>query len=124
MSEPPISFGDHVRVRSTEITQQMGLADLIGMVYGWALPSQTGVDVIGEPIWDYAINVHFDNLGKEYWFIPQLLEFVDHAEGTVLTLKGVSKKWTRKADGQWQVESTEANSRMEPSKKKPWWKFW
>jgi hypothetical protein len=124
MSDQTISFGDHVRVRSAPITEQKSLAGLDGHVHGETTPSVTGVEVIGELKVDYALNVYFDALGQGYWFTAELLEFIDHAEGTVITLKGVPKKWTRAANGEWVEESIEENQSSSKVTKKPWWKFW
>ena len=57
MADQSISFGDHVRVRSTPLTEERGLAGLDGNVHGETTPSVTGVEVIGELKSDYAINV-------------------------------------------------------------------
>jgi hypothetical protein len=124
MSNQSISFGDHVRVLSTEATQQLGVASLTGIVYGETMPYTMGIDVIGELTSDYAINVYFDNLQRSFWFAPELLELVDHAAGTEITLKGVSKKWTKTAAGQWQEKNIRDSESRKTSGKKPWWKFW
>ena len=87
-------------------------------MFGETTPSVTGVDVVGSADRDYAINVHFEELGQTHWFAPGLLELVDHAPGTTITLDGVDKQWTRTADGAWVEESVES------PKRKPWWKFW
>ena len=108
-----ISFGDNVRVRSTPVTEECGLAGLSGQVYGETTPSVTGVEVIGEIKTDYAIDVFFESQKKSYWLTSELLEFVDHAAGTEITLEGVPKKWVRAPSGDWIEHS-----------KKPWWKFW
>lgn len=121
MNDNTISFGDNVRVLSTPVTQDKGLAGLAGSVFGETTPSVTGVSVIGESKSDYAINVHFESLKQDFWFAPELLELVDHAEGTVITLKGVPKKWTRTKTGEWLEESAESPAEV---KKNPWWKFW
>ena len=108
-----ISFGDNVRVRSAPITEERGLAGLSGDVRGETTPSVTGVEVIGQPKTDYAVNVFFESQEKAYWFASDLLEFVDHAPGTEITLKGVPKKWVRSESGEW-IEQAQ----------KPWWRFW
>jgi hypothetical protein len=109
-----ISFGDNVRVRSTTLTNERGLAGLSGQVYGETTPSVTGVEVIGEPKTDYAINVFFKSQNTSYWFASHLLEFVDHAPGTEITVKSApTKKWVRAESGEWVEE-----------RKRPWWKFW
>lgn len=47
MNNIPISFGDNVRVRSTDLSESVGLAGLAGQVYGETTPSKTGVELIG-----------------------------------------------------------------------------
>ncbi len=100
--DPPISMFDHVRVRSVPVTEELGLAGLIGVVYGHTTPSVTGVSVIGQSPSDYAINVHFDEHGKEFWFAPELLDFIDHAPGTEIKIAG--HKLARTEDGEWTEE--------------------
>ncbi len=114
-----ISFGNNVRIVSNAITEKMGLAGLTGQVHGETTPSITSVEVIGEVKADYAVNVFFEERGEGYWFAPELLEFIDYAAGTEITLEGVAKKWTRASTGEWIVsESAESRER------KPWWKVW
>ena len=108
-----VSFGDNVRIRSTPLTEERGLAGLNGQVYGETTPSVTSVEVVGQPKTDNAVNVFFESLQKSYWFASDLLEFVDHAVGTEITLKGVPKKLVRSASGDWVEQS-----------QKPWWRFW
>ena len=115
-SGPP-SFGDNVRILSSAETESKGLAGLTGGVYGQTTPSVSAVEVIGEVSSDYAINVFFEGRDESFWFAPSLVEFVDHAPGTEMTLDGVPKKWVRTASGEWREESTER-------KTKPWWRFW
>jgi hypothetical protein len=117
-SKSDITFGDNVKVVDTEITRKFGVAGLTGSVYGETTPSVTNVYVIGELQEDFALNVYFENLDKDYWFATQLLEFMDHAPGTEITLEGVDKKWIRNDNGEW-IESDISNN-----KKRPWWKFW
>lgn len=119
-NESTISFGDNVYVRSTPLTQKFGLAGLNGQVYGETTPSNTNVEVIGENQEDYAINVFFDVRNEAFWFAPELLELVDHGEGTEISLNGVPKKWRRTASGDW----TESETEYPQSANKPWWKFW
>ena len=104
----------HVRVRTTPFTEERGLAGFSGQVYGETTPSITSVEVIGQPKTNYAISVFFGSQKKSYWFASDLLEFVDHAAGTEITLNGVPKKWVRSESGAW----------IEYSQKKPWWRFW
>jgi hypothetical protein len=112
-----IGFGDNVRIKDAPETRERGLAGLIGCVHGMTTPSVTSVEVIGELKIDYAVNVHFDELNVSYWLAPELLEFLDHGPGQIITLGGIAKKWTRTTDGEWIEESTNLKTR-------PWWKVW
>jgi hypothetical protein len=114
----PPSFGDNVRIRSSAETEANGLAGLTGQIYGQTTPSVTGVEVIGGLTSDYAINVFFADRQESFWFAPELVEFVDHAPGTEVTIAGVAKKWIRTEAGEWKEESTETK------RAKPWWHFW
>ena len=109
-----------MRVRSTPLTQQLGVAGLVGNVFGQTTPSVTGVDVIGESEGDFAINVFFETRTAGFWFTPELLEFVDHAPGAEIRLDGVSKKWIRSETGEWKELDTAA----ERPPAKSWWRFW
>jgi hypothetical protein len=115
-----MSFGDTVRVRTTEVTVKGRLAELVGTIHGETTPSVTGVEVIGALETDYAINVYFDDRGSAAWFDPRLLEFVDHGAGMQITVDGVAKAMVRSADGTW-VEVPAAGA---TGKVRPWWKFW
>lgn len=112
-----VSFGDNVRIRVTKETEAAGVAGLKGQVYGETTPSVTGVEVIGTLASDFAINVHLEVRGEAYWFAPELVEFVDHAAGTEIRLKGADTRWIRTEDGGWKEESVGKKSR-------PWWKLW
>jgi len=112
------SFGDNVRIRASAETHSKGVAGLTGQVYGQTTPSVTSVEVIGETTSDYAINVFFEDRNESFWFAPSLVEFVDHAPGTEMTLDGVGKKWVRTESGDWREESNE------PKTAKRWWRFW
>lgn len=109
-----ITFGDNVRVLSSPETDEQGLSGKTGQVYGETTPSVTSVDVIGEVKNDYAINVSIEELGSEFWFAPQLLEFIDHAEGTEIVIGDYQA--VRRADGTWDESSTNNTKR--------WWQFW
>lgn len=106
MSNQSLSFGDNVRVIATSDTEQLGLAGLVGQVYGHTTPSVTGVEVIGEVTDDFAINVRIEDRDTDFWFNPELLEFVDHAPGTEVRFDGAATKWTRNADGGWDESPT------------------
>ncbi|WP_028487593.1 hypothetical protein [Thiothrix lacustris] len=109
-----ISFGDNVRVLSSSETDRLGLSGKVGQVYGETTPSVTNVEVIGELREDYAINVSLDDAGSDFWFASQLLEFVDHADGTEIVIG--NHRAVRKADGSWEES--------EVSQNKKWWQFW
>ena len=109
-----ITFGDNVRILSSPETDDRGLAGKVGQVYGETTPSVTSVDVIGEIVEDYAINVSIEELGAEYWFSPKLLELIDQGEGTAITIGNY--RAVRNAYGSWD------ESEIKPTKK--WWQFW
>lgn len=96
-----ISYGDNVRIVRTPETERLGIAEMIGNVYGEATPSEEKLQVIGEPASDYALNVYFEKLDRSYWLAPQLLEFVDHAPGTEVFVHGSSFKSVHQRDGTW-----------------------
>ena len=60
--------------------------------------------MIGEVTMDYAINVSIEELGSEFWFAPELLELVDHAEGTEIVIGNY--RAVRRADGTWEESGT------------------
>src|SRR5436853_41258 len=99
-NNPAVSFGDNVRVRSTPLTERLGLANSVGNVFGETTPSVTGVEVIGDSKGNRAINVFFENRKKGFWFAPELLEFIDHAPGAEIRLDGVPKRWIRSDTGE------------------------
>jgi len=105
-----ISFGDNVRVKTCELTEKLGVSGKIGCVYGMTTPSVTEIEAIGNVTENLALNVHFEDINKQIWFAPGLLEFVDHAPGTEIKIGRLTA--TRNADGSWN-ESV-----------RPWWKFW
>lgn len=120
------SFGNKVRIKHSPETQEKGLAGKIGDVYGQTTPSMVDFQIIGKPKDDFAVNVYFDDLQTSHWFDADLLETIDDGQGSVITLDGVDKKWTKGQDGQWIEEDTTATkhqSTVKPTEKK-WWEFW
>ncbi len=111
------SFGDNVRIRVTKETEAAGVAGLKGQVYGETTPSVTGVQVVGSPSHDFALNVYFEERREAFWFAPELVEFLDHAVGSEIRLAGVDRRWIRTEDGGWKEESLR-------ERKRPRWKFW
>jgi hypothetical protein len=96
----------------------LGLANLIGNVHGETTPSVTGVEVIGESEVNRALNIFFADQKKGFWFATELLEFIDHAPGAEIRLKGVPKKWIRSTTGEWK----EIDTSGEQPARSPWWK--
>lgn len=94
-----ISFGDNVQIISTELTKNLGLAKLVGQVYGETTPSQMNIEVIGDLEDDYAINVNIESREEALWFAPQLLRFIDHAPGKEITIG--DKQFVRNEIGEW-----------------------
>lgn len=94
-----ISFGDTVKVLSSEKTEELGLSGNTGEVLGETRPSSTGVSFIGDAKDDYVINVAFEEPNAEYWFTPDLLELVNQQEETGATASNIhvvensKKKW-------------------------------
>ena len=111
------AFGDNVRIKVNKDTETAGVAGLAGQIFGETKPSISQVPVIGSLQQDYAINVYFEDLGKSFWFAPELVEFVDHGGGAEIRLSGVDLKWTKTADGKWRKDPV-------AEKTQPWWKFW
>jgi hypothetical protein len=94
-----ISFGDRVRIRSTEATEPLGIAGQMGIVNGRTTPSVTRVDVIGKSSKDLAIAVTLEAQTKQLWFAEEVLEFVDHGAGTIIETQG--RKLIRDEHGSW-----------------------
>jgi hypothetical protein len=95
MSQVLIAFGQNVKVRDTPVTRTRSLAGLSGRAFGYTIPSITRVDVVGELSSDIAIHIHLQG-GDDFWFAPELLEFIDAGVGTTPKVGAGS----------------------------PWWKFW
>ena len=72
---------EYARVRSTPQTEKRGLAGHIGIFVGVTKPSSSGMLVIGDTPDDYALALHFDDLGEDFWFAPELLDLVN-ADGS------------------------------------------
>lgn len=113
-----ISFGDEVRIYSTELTERLGFAGLTGIVFGQTVPSTSGVEgIIGLSVEDYAVNVYFEDRDEGFWFREDLLELLDHNAGTQITFDGVDKVWTRTESGQWKEEGHAT------AKRHTWWQL-
>lgn len=110
------TFGNKVRIKRTTETEEKGLADKKGEVYGQTTPSMMDADVIGTLTEDIAINVHFGDLDESFWFAEDLIEYLDNGQGAEITLDGIDKKWTKGKSGEWIEENTKQNNK--------WWQFW
>lgn len=99
---PEVEFGDEVRIGSSPETDARAYAGRIGVCEGVTTPSYSGVEVIGEAPDDRALSVRFDDTDEEFWFSPDLVEFVSHPEGTVIEIG--EKTFRRNADGSWSPE--------------------
>lgn len=91
-----------MRIKRTDETQSLGLAEREGRVFGFTTPSITGISVIGTVKDDYALNVFFDELNKSFWFAEALIDPVDNGAGTVMSIDGVDKEWIRLPNGDWE----------------------
>jgi hypothetical protein len=100
-----LSYGDNVRIQRTPETERLGIAEMIGNVYGETNPSESKVTVIGDVTSDYALNVYVDKLDASFWLAPQLLEFVNHAPGTEVFVHGSLFKSVHQRDGSWKQVS-------------------
>lgn len=110
-----IAFGDNVRILPSAATDGAGITGLAGSIYGETVPSASGVSVLGELADDYAVNVFVEELNKDFWLDPSLVEFIDYGAGAEITIQGSPVKIVRQADGSWaEIESP----------RKPWWRFW
>lgn len=95
----PLDMFDNVRVRRTPLTEERGVADCVGQIYGDTTPSVTRVSVIGGDADDRAFNVVIPGRPANLWFAPTLLEFVDHAPGTEMRFG--DNRLVRLATGEW-----------------------
>lgn len=120
------SFGNKVKIKDSPQTREKGLAGKTGDVYGQTTPSMMDFEIIGTPKDDFAVNVYFDDLKTSYWFDADLLETIDDGQGSVITLDGVDKKWTKGQNGQWIDEDTAPTTIQSTVKTtdKKWWEFW
>jgi hypothetical protein len=97
---PSLTFGDNVRVCATPVTEALGVAGRIGIVYGATTPSVTGVSVVGESCDDSAVSVRIEGQDEQFWFAPDLLEFVNHAAGTMVKIG--TRQYMRTEEGEWE----------------------
>jgi hypothetical protein len=72
-----IGFGDQVRIVESPETAAAGVAGLTGPVWGFSVPSSSGVEVIGERGEDFAYNVAIEERDDAVWLAPHLVEIVE-----------------------------------------------
>lgn len=96
-----LSFADRVRIRPGPETESRRLVGRIGEIHGFTMPSESGVEVIGSSSHDVALGVYFDELKEALWFAPELLDFVDHGEGTKIRVQGSDVEWVKTERGDW-----------------------
>ena len=101
-ADPPLDFGDRVRIRATPETLEAGVDGRMGQIYGQTTPSNGLLTdpIIGEPRTDLAFNVRLDEADVDVWIAPDLLELIDHAPGTTIGIGDVS--FVRQQDGSWE----------------------
>jgi hypothetical protein len=127
MTQQPLpAFGDRVRIRSTSVTREAGIAGLEGDVHGESVPSASSVEVIGPAPDDFVVNVYVDERGEGYWLAPEHVEFIDHNPGKEIRLDGVPKRWVRRADGTWNeiADGEVENAEPQGEKPGPWKRLW
>jgi hypothetical protein len=90
---------DNVRINDTPLTRESGFAGERGVVYGFTTPSATGISFLGTSAQDIALNVYFEHRKADFWFAPELIEFVDHNAGCVVEIGG--RKMVRRSNGEW-----------------------
>jgi hypothetical protein len=92
-----------VRIRETPDTVAHGVAGLVGAVFGFSVPSSSGVGpIIGPAPDDFVLNVYVEERGEGYWLAPELLENLGDGTGRTPALAGVPVTWTRRPDGTWE----------------------
>jgi len=113
--EAEISMGDRVRIIDTAETRQGGWAGLAGDCWGVTTPSITQVKVIGGPA-DQAFHIHFDSDSiADAWFHPDLVDYIDHAPGTEITVAGA--RLVREPTGEWRRMEADPSSPRD----RRWW---
>jgi hypothetical protein len=109
-----VGIFDRVRVRSTALTDSLGLAGRVGLVYGQTTPSITGVQGIGDEGNDHGFCIRFEDGDQEVWLASDLVEFVDHAPGS--TARIGQRSHIRDEKGVWHeaIERSETQPRHKP----------
>ena len=119
-----LDFGDNVRIKASPEAEALGIAGRLGSFYGFTTPSVSGIAVVGSKAEDLAYSISIEEMNRQFWLAPDLIEFVDHGAGTEIRLDGVPKTWRREANGSWTEHPDSPNASGAPIAKKPWWRFW
>ena len=99
MQDQKIQFADNVRIISSPETERLGIANKHGQVYGETTPSSTGIKIIGKLADDYALNIFVEDMDKDFWLSPNLIELVDKGAGTEISIG--NKHAIKQEDGSW-----------------------
>ena len=92
-------MGDRIRVRQSPETIAAGIAGEEGEIYGFTVPSASGVQAIGGAPDDYALYVSLAATDTSTWLRPDLAEFLDHNPGVNVVVG--DRRLIRQADGSW-----------------------
>ncbi len=105
LHHPPDSMASSlVRIRDAPATVAHGFAGLVGAVFGFSVPSISGVvPIIGPAPDDFVLNVYIEERRESYWLAPELLDDLGDGTGRTAALEGVPVTWARRADdGTWE----------------------
>jgi hypothetical protein len=92
-----------VRIRATADTEALGLAGLVGSVYGWSVPSSSGVEPIVGPVpSDFVISVYLEARNEQIWIAPELTDDLGDGTGRTPALEGVPVRWVQRTDDAWE----------------------
>lgn len=109
------TFGNKVKIKTSEDTEKINVAGKFGKIFGQTVPSLSGVEVIGNPKRDYAINVYFEDIDDSYWFDESLIETVDTGIGSDIIIG--DQKFIKNETGEW-LPSTQRQSHNPKNKQK------
>ncbi len=114
------TFGNKVKIKSSQETEEINVAGKIGEIRGHTVPSMSDVIVIGSTKDDFALNVYFNDNDTDYWFDAELIEMIDNGVGCEISLG--DKKFIKNEFGEWLPVNTQNEQVTKPIKK--WWEFW
>jgi hypothetical protein len=113
-----------VRIHATAGTEALGLAGLVGSVYGWSVPSSSGVEPIVGPVpSDFVISVYLEARNEQIWIAPELTDDLGDGAGRTPALEGVRVRWVQRPDGAWEElpAGTEPGQVTDPSVLRALW---